>query len=244
MRRPDAAARTLAQPVLRDSGPQNGYRDRPLICQISPGARSAGRRSSPPPSLSDRKWSAYALRAAPGRRGWNIADQTANLIDSSRKADTGQVAGKSEDVALGIREWIEPAPAAMDDDDDLAFPAPVLHGARRALLEVHHPAFALEHGGAGHLVSQCLDFMPFHRSIPPAPRGGRSFPCPDLISLPSDRPRGRPRSRNLAKGAPACRGGAASLAGFPAQAAKPRPDQAPWASAHGQERTVRRATRP
>src|SRR5690606_15113817 len=117
---PYAAARTLAQQVLRDSGVQNGCRDRPLIRQIPPGARSAGRRSSAPPSLRDRKWSAWAPRAVPRLRGWNIADQTANLIDSSRKGDTCKMTGKSEDVALGIREWIEPAPAAMDDDDDLA----------------------------------------------------------------------------------------------------------------------------
>jgi hypothetical protein len=74
------------------------------------------------------------------RFSWPPRTRTARLValDGGRKGDTGQVTGEGEDVALGIREWIEPAAAAVDDDDDLPFPSARQRGKNRA---ARKPAF-------------------------------------------------------------------------------------------------------
>ena len=84
------------------------------------------------------------------------------MFDRLGKARADQVTGEGEYVALGIRQWIEPARTAMDDDDDLARGAAVFHRPRRALLGIDRPSLLFKHGGASDLVLELFDLVLVH----------------------------------------------------------------------------------
>lgn len=75
---------------------------------------------------------------------------------------------QGKNVAFFVREGIEPPPALVDHDGNLAG-APIFNGSARAFLQVDLEASLFQHDGAGYAVSYLFDVKPFHSQFLSAP---------------------------------------------------------------------------
>jgi hypothetical protein len=84
--------------------------------------------------------------------------------------------GQSEHVAFGLRHEIKPAFAGMNDNNDLALPAPVFDGAPCAFFAVDLSSVSFENCAAGHLVAKVFEIFPFYVSLLANPQSGVRIP--------------------------------------------------------------------
>ena len=104
---------------------------------------------------------AAAGGALPDRRRGHEADQRRHLVHRLDEGASPQMDDQAEDVALAVRQRVEPALAAVDADDDRRLAA-IFDRLARAFLHVEREALALQHGSAGHLVLQFSQIWSFH----------------------------------------------------------------------------------
>ena len=196
VREPSAAMRTAADRVLACGQGQDGFRDRPLRCQIRPGWVAALNGGPPGPAFG-RTGAGFGRRSRDARRearnhAYEAPQHLADLAEAERRFE---VPDEVEHVAFGVAGRVPPAAPVMVDDDDLALAAAVFQRPSRALARIQSPAGELlEHGGAAHAAPEQIQFRIArqHRLLSGIGAGvpGRAS-CPALFRSRTARPDGR-----------------------------------------------------
>ena len=223
MSRPHAAMGTFAKTSLPDRITKDGFRKAAFISQIAPGRRAGPGHAPVLPARRDRHvGEAGSLRLRPDRLGGNEADQIGGANERIAEGHPVEPLDQREHIALGLGLRIEPALAAMDDDDDRVAAA-MFHRAARALLHINGEAGFLQHGRAGHLVLQMFNLFCFHPHFraprrPTLQRPSFSAGSRDHTRQPRRAEPARARAATDERMSAAVRG-AASLAGDSSQAA-------------------------
>src|SRR5206468_9043256 len=140
VREPSAPMRTAADRVLAYRPGQDGFRDRPLRCQVRPGRVPALNGAPPGPALGGSGagfWSAFTDCGREGRDHAHEAPQRlADLAEAERRF---QIPHQGKHVAFGVARRVPPAASVMVDDDDLALTAAVFQRPTGALARIQSP---------------------------------------------------------------------------------------------------------
>lgn len=171
---------------MADRVADDGIRKRTLITEIAPGQRTRPWLAALRPSLGDRG-SRLDLPGGPRPDGLlrNEADQRRDALEDLDEGHAIEMLDQAEDVALGLGQGIEPAPALMDDDND-GLAAAIFDRLASAFREIDRESSLFEHRSTQHAIPQLFQFSSFHVLVGapwrppflafafPAPRGAAS----------------------------------------------------------------------
>ena len=122
-------------------------------------------------------------------------DEIGNDVERGREREAVKMFDQTEDVPLGLRQWIEPAFALVNDDDDVVATA-VFDRLAGAFLQIDGKAGGFQDGPTIHFLSQLCQFGFFHSLS-----ALRAVLCPGLRSLTFRGWTRRPRRARQDKGA-------------------------------------------
>ncbi len=145
----------------------------PLIAQIAPGRRPAPRLASRRPSLRD-GLVGFGLPGLsfPFGLARHQSHKRRNPHEGLHEIAAVQMLDQRIDIALCIRQWVEPSLAVVNDDDDIVASA-VFDRFAGAFLEVDREAAGFQHRRTADPAAQLFYIRLFHSSLPAA--CGRPF---------------------------------------------------------------------
>ncbi|OWK25539.1 hypothetical protein AJ87_08955 [Rhizobium yanglingense] len=165
MGEPGTAGRSLPDEPAVDRLLQHRARDGAHAGQVVVSARALAQQRAGRPPCGD-------VSGRPARRArppcwlqWLNAGQSSDCGQRCPKISGLKEADQGKDVALAVRQWIEPAPSLVGDDDDVTA-APEFDGAARALLQIDLKTSLLQGDGAGDPLAQPLDIFSLHVQCP------------------------------------------------------------------------------